>query len=312
MRKYKDSKGNSHKTVRLAWRQRHIFIVNSDDREGLHWFLCAIDCKVPVWAFKVHIWEPLCGNSLVRPMLRRLQSKGVAAHARALVFQEDGWSCGYQLLHLCDEVANHRGSLDDVVVTPLPKGFIKEALRIINADRSVRVPGTIPENGWEKELTCWKPGESPPPPASNPESLPPSTSPLLFDEEDPLSEPEGYTAASSSEPTVGEFPAFPASNSEDVLQDGKSVKGNVKAPPQTPQSTSSSNPPTSDDARPYVFIRGKLFEVPEAYPKGRRGSVGERQTIYSRAGRVTCEGHPERLCAEHKSACKAEGIGHKV
>ena len=72
MRKYEDSKGNNHKTVRLAWRQRHIFIVNSDDREGLHWFPCAIDCKVPVWAFKVHIWEPLCGNSLVRPMLRRL------------------------------------------------------------------------------------------------------------------------------------------------------------------------------------------------------------------------------------------------
>ena len=146
-------------------------------------------------------------------MLRRLQSKGVAAHARALSFQEDGWSCGYQLLHLCDEVANQRGSLDDVVVTPLLKGFIKEALRIINVDCSVRVPGTIPENGWEEEVTCWKPGESPPAPASNLESLPPFASPLLFDEEDPLSEPEGNIAASSSEPTVGEFPAFPASNS---------------------------------------------------------------------------------------------------
>ena len=110
---------------------------------------CAIDREVPVWAFKVHIWEPLCGNSLVRPMLKRLKSKGVAAHARALGFQEDSWSCGYQSLHLCDEVAGQRGSLDNVVVTPLLKGFIKEALRIINADRSVRVPGTIPENGWE-------------------------------------------------------------------------------------------------------------------------------------------------------------------
>ena len=208
MRKYEDSKGHNHTTVGLAWRQRHIFIVNSDDREGLHWFLCAIDCKVPIWAFKVHIWEPLCGNSLVRPMLRRLQSKGVAAHAQALGFQEDGWSCGYQPLHLCDEMANQRGSLDDVVVTPLPKGFIKEALRIINADRSVRVPGTIPENGWEEEVTCWKPRESPRALASNSESPPPSTSPLLFDEEDPSSEPEGNVAASSSEPKVGESPAF--------------------------------------------------------------------------------------------------------
>ena len=170
-------------------------------------------------------------------------------------------------------MANQRGSLDDVVVTPLPKGFIKEALRIINADRSVQVPGTIPENGWEKELTCWKPRESPPAPTSHPKSPPPSTPPPLFDEEDPLSEPEGNIAASSSEPTVAEFPAFPASNSEDVPQDGKSVKGNVKAPPQTPQSTSSSNHPTSDDARPYVFIRGKLFEVPEAHPKGSEGRL---------------------------------------
>ena len=153
MRKYEDSKGNNHTTVDLAWRQHHIVTVNSDEREGLHWFLCAIGCKVLVWAFKVHIWEPLCGNSLVRPMLRRLQPKGVAAHARALGFQEDGWSCGYQSLHLCDEVANQRGSLDDVVVTPLLKGFIKEALRIIDADRSVRVLGTIPENGWEEEVT---------------------------------------------------------------------------------------------------------------------------------------------------------------
>ena len=196
-----------------------------------------------VWAFKVHIWEPLCGNSLVRPRLKRLQSKGVAAHARALGFQEDGWSCGYQSLHLCDEVACRRGSLYDIVVTPLPKGFIKEALHIVNADRSVRVPGTIPENGWEAEVICWELGESPPAPASNPEFPPPSTPPLLFDEEDPLSEPEGNVAASFSEPIVGESPAFSASNSEDVPQDGKSVKGNVKAPPQTLQSTSSSNPP---------------------------------------------------------------------
>ena len=161
--------------------------------------------------------------------------------------------------------------------------FIKEAMLIINADRSAQVPGTIPENGWEGEVIFWELGESPPAPASNPESPPPSTSPLLFDEEDPLLEPEGNIAASSSEPTVGESPAFPASNSEDMPQDGKSVKGNVKAPPQTLPSTSSSKPPTSDDARPYVFIR---------VPKGRRGSVGERPTIYSRAGRVACEGYP--------------------
>ena len=80
-------------------------------------------------------------------MLKRLQSKGVAAHDGALGFQKDGSSCGYQSLHRCDEVAGHRGSLEGVDVAPLPKGFMKEALRIINEDRPVRVPGTIPENG---------------------------------------------------------------------------------------------------------------------------------------------------------------------
>ena len=166
-------------------------------------------------------------------------------------FQKDGWSCGYDSLHLCDVVAGHRGSLEDVdvILTPLPKGFIKEALCGINANCSVRVPGTIPENGWEGEVRCWKPGECPLALASDSESPPPSTSPLLFDEKDPLSQPEGNIAASSSEPIVGESPSSPRT------PDGKSVKGNVEAPPQTPQSTSSSNPPTSDDARPYVLIR---------------------------------------------------------
>ena len=75
-------------------------------------------------------------------------------------------------------------------MTPLPKGFIKEALYIINADRFIRVPGTIPENGWEGEVSCQKPGESPLALASDSEFPAPSTSAILFDEEDPLSQPE--------------------------------------------------------------------------------------------------------------------------
>ena len=107
-------------------------------------------------------------------------------------------------------MAGHQRSLEDfnVILTPLPKGFIKEALRIINADRSV--PGIIPENGWAGEVSCRKPRESPLAPAFNSGSPPPSTSPLLFDEEDPLSQPEGNCAVSSSEPTVENlFPPEP-------------------------------------------------------------------------------------------------------
>ena len=28
----------------LGWCCRHTITVNSDDREGLHWFVCAMDC----------------------------------------------------------------------------------------------------------------------------------------------------------------------------------------------------------------------------------------------------------------------------
>ena len=70
---------------------------------------------------------------------------------------------------------------------------------------------------------------------------------------------------------TGESLASPASNCEDVPPDGKSVKGNYNAPPQTTQSTALSNPATSDDAGPYVLIRGKRAKVPEAYPNGVEG-----------------------------------------
>ena len=50
MRKYEDSKGTNKGTIdttaALAWRPHHIFIVNSDDREGLHWFVpWIVECQ---------------------------------------------------------------------------------------------------------------------------------------------------------------------------------------------------------------------------------------------------------------------------
>ena len=56
IRKCEDSKGTNHTTVGLAWRRHHIFIVNGGDCEGLHSFLCAIDCKVSVWALGATVW----------------------------------------------------------------------------------------------------------------------------------------------------------------------------------------------------------------------------------------------------------------
>ena len=77
----------------------------------------------------------------------------------------------------------------------------------MNADCTVPVPDTIFENGWEEEVSCWKGKESVPALASNSESLCPSTLPLFFHEEDPLSQPEDNIAASSLELKAGECPA---------------------------------------------------------------------------------------------------------
>ena len=86
-KKHVGSHGISQAIVGLAWRRRHIFIVNS---EGLLSFVCAIDFRVPIWAFKMWIWEPFPGTSLVQPILKRLQQNGVSTHA---------WALGYDRKH---------------------------------------------------------------------------------------------------------------------------------------------------------------------------------------------------------------------
>ena len=163
MRKYEDSKGTNHTTVGLAWRHRHIFIVTI--AKGSIGFFVPSTAESQYGPskstfgsrFLVIPWSGQCQCQRQTPLV-----KGCCRTSSALGFQQDGWSCGYQSLHLCDEVAGHRGSLDDVDDTPLPKRFVKEALRIINADCSVQIPSTIPDNGWEGEVICWEPGESPP------------------------------------------------------------------------------------------------------------------------------------------------------
>ena len=64
---------------------RHILLVNRDNDKGLHWFVCAMDYKVPFWTFKVWTWEPYLGTSLVWPMWECLCQNGVSTHERALV-----------------------------------------------------------------------------------------------------------------------------------------------------------------------------------------------------------------------------------
>ena len=50
--------------------------------------------------------------------------------------------------------------------------------------------------------------------------------------------------------------------------------------PRSPVPLQPPPPPTSDDTRPYVFIYGTLFDVPEVYPMGAEGRfVNDKQFI---------------------------------
>ena len=87
----------------MKWCRRHIFVVTSDDKEGLHWFVCAFNCRVRLELFTI------------------------------------GWSCGFQSLNIPKLVVEHRGTFSDVPLVPMGAGFVDYVLSIVNADRAVRV-----------------------------------------------------------------------------------------------------------------------------------------------------------------------------
>ena len=60
----------------IVWCHRHTFVVNSDDKEGLHWFVCAFDCRVGLERFMVWVWEPLSSICLIGPFLAAPKNHG--------------------------------------------------------------------------------------------------------------------------------------------------------------------------------------------------------------------------------------------
>ena len=91
----------------VRWCRRHIFVVNSDDQEGLHWFVCAFDCRVRLELFTIWVWEPLSSTHLICPFLSALKKSSLTTKHRALGFQTDGWSCGFQSLNTAKLVVEH-------------------------------------------------------------------------------------------------------------------------------------------------------------------------------------------------------------
>ena len=101
--------------------------------------MCAFDCRVWLERFIIWIWEPLSSIHLIRPFLTAIKKLCLTTKLQALGLQKDGWSCGFQSLHITNLVVDHRGSFSDVPLNPMPPGFVDYVLSIVNADRAVRV-----------------------------------------------------------------------------------------------------------------------------------------------------------------------------
>ena len=80
---------------------------------------------------------------------------------RALGFQTDGWSCGFQSLSIAKLVVEHRGTFSDVPLVPMGPGFVDHVLSIVSADRAVRVV-EAPGDDVEGVTELLGPPESPP------------------------------------------------------------------------------------------------------------------------------------------------------
>ena len=84
----------------MVWCRRHIFVLNTNDKEGAHWFVCAFDCRVRLELFIIWVWEPLSSMHLIFPFLTAMKKRSLTTKKHALGFQTDGWSCGFQSLNI--------------------------------------------------------------------------------------------------------------------------------------------------------------------------------------------------------------------
>ena len=96
--------------------RRHIFVVNSDDKEGLHGFVCAFNCCVRLELFTIWVWEPLRSNHLFRCFLLAIKKLSPTTKHRALGFQTNASSC-----------------------VPMGADLVNYVLNIISANRTVWV-----------------------------------------------------------------------------------------------------------------------------------------------------------------------------
>ena len=124
------------RVANMTWCRRHIFVINSNNKERLHYFVCAFDRRVRLELFTIWVWEPLISTHLIRPFLMAMRKLSLTTKHRALGFQTDSWSCCFTSLNTAKLVVEHRGTFSHVPLVPMGAGFV---LSIVNADRAVRV-----------------------------------------------------------------------------------------------------------------------------------------------------------------------------
>ena len=127
------------------------FVVNSGDKEGLHWFVCGMDCCVCLNCFVIFLWEPLSPITLIHPFLGVLKRPIFTTKHRALGFQKDGWSCAFQSLHITPQLVEHWVALPHPKFCA-PPVFVCRLLSTRNADLFVRI--TQAPNNVSQELLC--------------------------------------------------------------------------------------------------------------------------------------------------------------
>ena len=124
--------------TRLAnrrWRCHHIFMFNSDDKEGWHWFVCAFDCRVRLNCFTFWVREPLSSTHLIRSFLLPLKKLSLTTKQRALEFQKDGCVVVFKASISQRWCRSTRGTFSDVPLVPMGASFVDYVLSIFNADR---------------------------------------------------------------------------------------------------------------------------------------------------------------------------------
>ena len=205
----------------MRWCRRHIFVVNSDDKEGLHWFVCAFDCRGWLELFTIWVWgrpwETLSSTHLIRPFLLALKKLLLTTKHCALGFQTDSWSCVFQSLYIAKLVVEHRGAFSDVPLVPMGAGFVDYVLSIVNGDRAMRV---VQAPGDDVEGVTKLPG----PPKSTPST-----------------QVEG--ALSAKEESVQATP---------TPLEGKEASAEQSGPEASPQPSMAT--PTEEDTSPKVLI----------------------------------------------------------